>query len=237
MRVEVYESDRDALDAVGAAVEAVLRESASAHPALAVAGGRGGRAIMLSLAERRGIPWERVRAVVIDDVCAPAEEAQVNRRLLHEHLAPARGAAGGGAPEAGNGTDAAAVFAEDVRRAAGTEVRFDLIVVELGPCGELGVLAPGARGAMDETATLVESDAPGGDGRRIGLGPAPFARAARVIVVALGAERSQALERALCDADAAGEPAGRVRPSERVTWFVDRAAASELLRRAQPARA
>jgi 6-phosphogluconolactonase/glucosamine-6-phosphate isomerase/deaminase len=237
MRVEVYESDRDALDAVGVATETALRECASPHPALAVAGGRGGRAIMLSLAERQGIPWDRVRAVVVDDVCAPADEAQTNRRLLREHLGAARGGANGDTPEGAAGVDAAAVFADDVRRVAGAEARFDLIVVELGPNGELGVLVPGTR-AIDEGATLVESpDGSGAEARRIGLGPAPFARAARVIVVALGAERSRALKRALCDADAALEPAGRLRPSDRVAWFVDRAAASELLRDAQPVRA
>ena len=36
-------------------------------------------------------------------------------------------------------------------------------------------------------------------------------------------------------ADPAGVPAALVRPSERITWFIDRAAASVLLRAARPA--
>jgi len=241
MQVEVYESDRDALDAAAAAAETVLRDCTSAHPALAVAGGRGGRAIMLSLAGRTGIPWDRIRATVVDDVCAPAVDAHVNRRLLQEHLGPARGLTNGGEAEPPpSPAEAVAAYEHEVRGVAGAGVRFDLIVVELGPNGELGVLAPGSADAADGTATFAQVPGSGGAGadvHRIGLGRAPFAQATRVIVVALGADRSRALRRVLCDPAAQREPARLVHPSDRAEWFVDRAAAAELLRDAQPVRA
>jgi 6-phosphogluconolactonase/glucosamine-6-phosphate isomerase/deaminase len=208
---------------------------------VAVAGGRGGRAIMLSLAERTGIPWDRIRATVVDDVCAPAAEAHANRRLLQESLGAARGVPNGGGPQPTmSQADAVATFEDEVRGVAGADVRFDLIVVELGPNGELGVLTPGSTDAANATAPFAQTQRTGdtgADAHRIGLGPGPFARATRVIVVALGADRSRALRRALCDPAAEGEPASLVHPSDRAEWFVDRAAAAELLRDAQPARA
>jgi 6-phosphogluconolactonase/glucosamine-6-phosphate isomerase/deaminase len=107
-------------------------------------------------------------------------------------------------------------------------VTFDLLVLSLGEGGEIGVLDADTAARTDPTAAIVR-----GAGR-IGLGPAALRNARRVIVVATGAQRSRALAAAVRPAAGASPPAHLVLPSERVTWFVDRAAAAELLREAQP---
>src|SRR5207247_1445810 len=65
---------------------------------------------------------------------------------------------------------------------------------------------------------------------RITLTPPVLAAARHVIVTAVGGEKAAAVAAAVADgADPAGVPAALVRPSERVTWIVDRAAESVLL--------
>src|SRR5436309_2898963 len=71
---------------------------------------------------------------------------------------------------------------------------------------------------------------------RITVTPPVLAAARHVIVTAVGGETAAAVAAAVSDgADPAGVPAALVRPSERITWFIDRAAASVLLRAARPA--
>src|SRR5206468_1645927 len=66
--------------------------------------------------------------------------------------------------------------------------------------------------------------------------PLRLAAGRHVIVTAVGGEKAAAVAAAVDDgADPAGVPAALVRPSERITWFIDRAAASVLLRAARPA--
>ena len=67
MHIEVYESEGEALEAAAALAEACLRDGATAQPAVGIAGGRGGRALMLALSGRDGIPWAQARFCVVDE--------------------------------------------------------------------------------------------------------------------------------------------------------------------------
>jgi len=225
MQIEVYESDAEALDAAAALVESTLLATPNARPVVGIAGGRGGRALMLALSGRAGLPWTRTRFCVIDEPCGGAGEDPSNRQLLREHLLAPRGLV----PAPAEGADGAAVWEADVRAAAGPELTFDLLVLALGEGGELGVLDADAVARADPAAAVVRG------ARRIGLGPAALRNARRVIVVVVGGQRSQALAAAVHPGAGAALPAGLVLPSERVTWFADRAAAAELLRDAHPA--
>jgi len=231
MQLEVYDSDAEALAGAAEEAETVLAASAIAHPALGVSGGRGGRAIMVALAARSGIPWTRIRATVADEVCVPPSDARSNRRLLAENLLAPRGLASLG-PLDGAAPDEA--WEAEVRAVAGPDVTFDLLVLELGPQGELGPLVPG--GANGEATIVRATDASATPPiAHVGLGPGALVRARRVFVLALGAARRDALGQAVRGDDPT-LPARAVVPSARVTWFVDRAAAADLLRDARPAR-
>jgi 6-phosphogluconolactonase/glucosamine-6-phosphate isomerase/deaminase len=221
MRIEVYESDAEALEAAAALAETWLGDGTNAQPVVGIAGGRGGRALMLALSGREGIPWRQVRFCVVDETV----EAPSNRTLLREHLLAPRGLPSSPSTER---EDRASIWENEVRAAAGPDVVFDLLLLDLGPRGEIGVL-DAERMAADETVSIVRTTG------RIGLGPAALRAARRAIVVATGAERRDALAAAVRPASGASLPAQLVLPGARVTWIVDRAAAAELLRDARPA--
>ncbi|TMA48722.1 MAG: hypothetical protein E6J83_02900, partial [Deltaproteobacteria bacterium] len=70
---------------------------------------------------------------------------------------------------------------------------------------------------------------------RITVTPPVLGVARRVVVVATGAEKARPVAAALRGPeDPVRVPAQLVRPSSRVRWVIDRAAAGELLRDAQP---
>jgi len=221
MRIEVYESDAEALEAVAALAETWLGEGANARPVVGIAGGRGGRAIMLALSGREGIPWRQARFCVVDETV----EEPSNRTLLREHLLLPRGLSSSPSTER---EDRASVWENEVQAAAGPDVVFDLLLLDLGPRGEIGVL-DAERMAVDRGASIVRTAG------RIGLGPAALRAARRTILVATGAERRDALTAAVCPTSGAPHPAQLVLPGARVTWIVDRVAAAALLRDARPA--
>jgi 6-phosphogluconolactonase len=224
MQLEVYESDGEALEAAAALAEALLAELADGTPSVGIAGGRGGRAIMLALSGRSGIPWKRARFCVADECAAPGEEP-TSTQLLRDHLLVPHGVTGAPATDG----EPAAAWEETVRATAGPATAFDLLVLDLGGRGEIGALDAEALAASGDGAVIVRGAA------RIGLGPAALRAARRVILVATGAQRSQALATAMRPSTGTLLPAHLVLPSARATWFVDRAAAVELLRDAQPA--
>jgi 6-phosphogluconolactonase/glucosamine-6-phosphate isomerase/deaminase len=223
MRIEVYESDAEALEAAAALAETWLGDGANARPVVGIAGGRAGRAIMLALSGREGIPWRQARFCVVDETL----EEPSNRELLREHLLLPRGLSSSPSSER---EDRASIWENEVRTAAGSDVVFDLLLLDLGPRGEIGVL-DAERMAVDEAASIVRTAG------RIGLGPAALRVARRTILVATGAECRHALAAAVRPASGAPLPAQLVLPGARVTWVVDRAAAAELLRDARPASA
>jgi 6-phosphogluconolactonase len=224
MRIDVYETEGEALDAAAELVERLLADAGDA-PAVALPGGRGGRPIMLALASRGRIPWTRARFAVVNERRVPSEEAPTNRRLLREHLLAPRGVPAIDVDE----RDPAQGWEEEVHRVAGAAVAFDLLVLELGEGGEIGAFdGSQAAGAAEPPAIVQTADA-------VGLGPAALAMARRVIVVATGAERSDAVAAALRQGAGGALAAHWVLPSERVAWVVDRAAAGALLRDAAPA--
>ena len=222
MQVDVYETDAEALDAAAALVEAAVRRASVEQPAIAIAGGRGGRAIMLALTSRVDLPWTRARFCVVDE---PLDGAS-NRALLHEQLLVPRGIAG---PAPAADGDRAAAWEADVRATASPGIVFDVLVLDLGPGGEVGVLDASTLASAEASAPVVRTS------ERIGLGPGALASARHAVVVATGAQRSRAVAEVLRAPDASASAAKLVLPSERVHWVLDRAAAAELLRDAQPA--
>ncbi|HWP65432.1 MAG TPA: 6-phosphogluconolactonase, partial [Candidatus Limnocylindria bacterium] len=156
MRVDVYETEGEALEAAAARAEAALAETPAPHPAVAIPGGRAGRALMLALASRVELPWERTRFCVVDEPIAAAS----NRLLLHKQLLVPRRIAG---PPPTDG-DRAGAWEAEVRAAAGPDLVFDVVLLDLGPQGEIGALDAASLAAA-AGATVART------AERVGLGP------------------------------------------------------------------
>jgi 6-phosphogluconolactonase len=242
VRLDVYPTDAEAFEGAAALVADVLRAAPAGHPLrIALSGGRGGRGVMVALAARGDLPWDRCEWFVADERCVPADDPRSNARLARESLFEARGipAARIHMPPValGDPERIAAAYGETI--AAATGGRFDLILLGMGPDGHIASLPPRSNALRATTpCATVAPEEMNTEPRvaRITLTPPVLAEAAHVIVAVTGDDKARAVAAALRDpVDPAQVPAALVRPSDRVAWVVDRAAAADLLRDAKPA--
>src|SRR5258705_4636933 len=92
MRLDVYPTDAEAFEATAALVAEELRGRDRAAPfAVAVAGGRTGRGVLVALAVRGELPWERITWFWSDERCVPDDDARSHVRLVRESLMVPRG--------------------------------------------------------------------------------------------------------------------------------------------------
>jgi 6-phosphogluconolactonase/glucosamine-6-phosphate isomerase/deaminase len=228
MQIEVYPTDAEAFEAAAALVAERLRAVVSdRRPTIALGGGRSARGVLVALAARGDVPWERVEWCLADERCTEPGDPLRHGKVARDSLFTPRGIAAArihepplsaGAPEV-----VAARYAEALAGLAGNPIALDVVVVALGADGALGSIRdPGADGA-----TVVVP----GDPVQVGIGPRLIAQARSVVVTAVGSPTAGALAGALRDGAGAATLA---LPSERVAWFVDRDAAGELLKTARP---
>jgi 6-phosphogluconolactonase len=243
MQLEVYQTDAETYEAAAALAAGELVAVGRARTArLAVGGGRGGRGILTAIAEDSKIPWGKVEVFFTDERCVPAADAASNERVARQSLLEHRGV-----PErlvhalSAERSDPVALalsYEALLEQTLGTD-DLDVVLLECGERGEVAGLMPGSNAleAAGKVAAVAVSEVTAEPYvPRVTLTPAALRTARRVIVTACGAERAPALAAALREPiDVRQRPVQLVLPSERVTWFVDRAAADALLRDARPA--
>src|SRR5213594_1499671 len=160
MTLEVYASDAEAFEAAAALAAEHLR-SAGARATIALAGGRSGRGVMVALAARGDLPWERVEWFWGDECCVPADDARSNVRLARDSLFVPRGVAARcihPPPVAlADPLRIAAAYAETFAAEAPV---FDLVLLGLGARGSVASLAPGsaALGAQAAVAAVAPEE-------------------------------------------------------------------------------
>ncbi len=239
MRLDVYPTDAEAFEAAAALAAELLRDAPAGRDAnVALSGGRSGRGVMVALAARSDLSWERIAWFWADERCVPPDDPRSNVRLARESLLVPRGIAATRIhppPVAlGDPERIAEAYAATL-----AEVVFDLVLLGVGKDGHVASLMPGCRAlAASAPVAAVAPDEVSEDPRvaRITLTPPALGAARRVIVAVVGDAKAGAVTAALRDPlDPARVPAQLVRPSESVRWVVDRAAAAGLLRDAQPA--
>lgn len=242
--LDVYPTDADAFEAAAERVAEHLRAAmARGRATVALSGGRGGRGVMVALAGREDVPWDRVEWYWADERCVPADDPRSNQKLARDSLLEARQIPDARihAPAVALGETArvADAYAATLVADLGTPPVFDVVVLGLGPNAHVASLMPGGAAIRAEVAVApvpvadVATDPPVS---RITITP-PVLRAARAVVLcATGANKAHAVARCLTGPDdPVAVPGQLVRPSASVAWIVDRAAADDLIKSAEPA--
>src|SRR5262245_57853693 len=142
MRLDVFQTDAEAYEATAARVADVLATAGPGRLTVALAGGRTGRGVMVALAARGDLPWDRVEWFWGDERCVPADDSRSNIRLAEESLFRPRGIAAARIHrppvELGDPARVAAAYAATL---AG--IRLDVVLLGLGLHGEVAALVPG----------------------------------------------------------------------------------------------
>jgi 6-phosphogluconolactonase len=206
---------------------------------IALAGGGTPRPLYRRLTEppyRRALSWERLHFFWGDERLVPPEDPGSNYGQFVELIGELadRASLHRVRGELELGAAAAAYTRELAAVAEGEQLwpRFDLVLLGLGSDGHTASLFPGQRDPAEDTAPVlaVTGEYEDRPAQRVTLTPALFNDAAHVIFLVSGDAKAEAVRAALQEKVRPVErPAQRIRPANsRVTWFLDRAAASLL---------
>jgi 6-phosphogluconolactonase len=244
LELDVYPTDAEAFEASAERVAERLRDAVGrGRAAVALSGGRGGRGVMLALAARDDMPWDRIEWYWVDERCVPATDPRSNVKLARDSLLDKKVAAERVHPppvELEDPERVAAAYGETLVSALGSPPVFDVVLLGLGDNAHTASLMPGGaalHAPRPVVAVPVADVTTDPLVARVTITP-PVLRAARAIVLTTtGADKAKAVAASLGGPDRADQIPGQlVRPSERIHWIVDRAAAGDLLRTAEPAR-
>lgn len=199
-----------AADLVAAAIEDGLGT-------LVLAGGSTPRRAYQLLAGRT-LPWGRVTALFGDERCVPPDDPESNYRMAHEELL-ARVHPGSVHRMAGElGAEEAASRYDAIVRDLSP---LDLVLLGVGPDGHTASLFPGHPELRAPGWAVAVHDAPKPPPDRVSLTLGALREARRVVILATGADKAEALALA----GRGSVPAGMI-PGAR--YLVDRAAAGRL---------
>ena len=197
--------------------------------ALCLAGGGTPRPAYEALAEpalEGAIPWDRVQVFFGDERAVPADHPDSNFRMANEALLSrvAIPAANVHRMEA-EGSDLERAADEYAARLPDA---IDILVLGIGGDGHTASLFPGSPALRETTRRVVPARAPKPPERRLTITPPVIAAARRVIVLAAGQDKAEAVARALGGAGTAEQTPARL--ARDGVWFLDGAAASRLSR-------
>lgn len=238
-RIEVH-ADADALaTTVAGQLLRVLADTQAdgRDPHVVLTGGSIADAIhaeVARLASEHGVDWSRVslwwgderyvetgssdrnagqaREAFLDAVGIPAER-------VHEVATTA---------EAATVADAAAAYAEELRRSGPEE--FDVVMLGVGPDGHVASLFPGRPEVRDDGLAVAVTGSPKPPPERVSLTLPVLNRTRATWFLVSGEGKAEAVARALDPASTTLEetPATGAHGREETIWFLDRAAASRL---------
>jgi 6-phosphogluconolactonase len=233
-------------DALTAATEATLRTAIAQAIAvrsrawIALAGGRTPRAVYERLAQA-GTPtidWTKVQVAFGDERLVPPDHADSNYGMARAALlsrvpipeAQIHRIHGEMPTTAAAASAYGEVLADAFTLGPGAFPVFDVVLLGIGADGHTASLFPGTAALHEKACLAVGVKAPAAPVDRVSL-TFPVLNAAReVVILTAGADKAVAVARALAeDGDVETCPVRGIRPpGGRVTWHLDRAAASSL---------
>ncbi|MBR7825243.1 6-phosphogluconolactonase [Actinospica sp. MGRD01-02] len=220
----------------------VLAERDVAH--LVLTGGTIGIGTLAALAQlpaREAVDWGRVHLWWGDERFVPAGDKERNETQAREALldglplnpefvhvmAPSDG------PDGDDAAAAAERYAAELAKYAGSDGKdapeFDVLLLGMGPDGHIASLFPDHPGTREVAPSVIAvHNSPKPPPDRISLTFRVIQAAREVWVVASGAEKAEAVARALSSADQVHTPAVGAHGTEATLWLVDEAAAGLL---------
>lgn len=190
---------------------------------LVLSGGSTPRPLYTLLGEHREIPWERVEMFMGDERFVPLDHPDSNFRMVRETLL-----AHGIQPKTiypiptdGTPQNAAERY-ETLLRSMSEKPLFDLNLLGLGEDGHIASLLPD-QPVLEVRDKLVAVVPKGRSEQRITL-TFPALESSRITMFLVSGKAKAAMVKRARAGDAS-IPAGRLRPSGNVIWFIDRAAA------------
>jgi 6-phosphogluconolactonase len=206
--------------AAGALERAIISSPAGAPFHLALAGGTTPRRVYALLAARP-LPWSRVQIWFGDERCVAPDHADSNYAMARAALLePAKVPAANVHRMKGELADfdaAARAYERELPQ------RLDLLLLGIGPDGHTASLFPGAGALRERERRVVAVTGPKPPPNRLTITPPAVAAAARVVVLATGAEKRGAVHCALTTLTDPFECPARLLCN--ADWYVDRAAA------------
>jgi len=239
MQLIIKESARELFREAGEHFARAVLESTGPVFSAALSGGSTAMGMLKKmrtdpLASR--IPWSKLDLWWVDERCVPFESPHSNfgnaRKDLLDHVPLSAGQLHP-MPAQQEPRQGAMDYEHEMISAFGLLDRqlpvFDLIFLGVGPDGHVASLFPGSE-ALDERKKLVTA-VKGGDPNvyRLSLTLPVLNQSRLVLFVVSGAKKAETLRSIFSSAGTGGLPAAMVNPVQgRVTWIVDRDAASLL---------
>ncbi len=223
----------DVADALVERIDAAQSASGTAHVVLT--GGGIGTAVMAALASR-DVDWSRVEFWWGDERFLPAGDPERNATGAHEvlldlvpvpseHIHQMPADVGQGAEQAAR--DYADALAQ--ASATGTVPRFDVLLLGVGPEGHVASIFPESPAAHAAGTVVAVHGSPKPPPTRLTMTFPAIRAAAEVWLVAAGAEKAEAIARALDPRTTPVDvPAAGARGARRSMAWLDEAAASRL---------
>jgi 6-phosphogluconolactonase len=181
------------------------------------------------------IPWENIFFFFGDERCVPPDHADSNYRMARETGLFAKVANDHVfrvCTEANDADNAALDYEQTLRTFFGVRPgefpRFDLVLLGLGPDGHTASLFPGSAALNEKSRLAVANWVDKFHTYRITVTLPVLNRAACAMFLASGADKAN-IVREVLENENADLPSQKVRPADgRLTWLLDRAAASDL---------
>ncbi|HWG28244.1 6-phosphogluconolactonase [Actinospica sp.] len=220
----------------------VLAEREVAH--LVLTGGTIGIGTLAALAQlpaREAVDWGRVHLWWGDERFVPSGDKERNETQARDALLDSlpldprfvHAMAASDGPDGENAEAAAERYAAELAKYAGSSgtdaPAFDVLLLGMGPDGHIASLFPDHPGTHEVAPSAIAvHNSPKPPPNRISLTFRVIQAAREVWVVASGAEKAEAVARALSSADQVHTPAVGAHGTEATLWLVDEAAASLL---------
>ncbi len=200
------------------------RGAAASLTHLALSGGHTPREGYRRLAETPGLPWEAVDVFFGDERAVPPDDEDSNYRMAMDSLLSRIPVP----PERIHRMQAEDPDQEGAARRYERVLpeTLDILVLGIGPDGHTASLFPGGGPVRERKRRVLPAEGPQPPHRRLTITPSVILSAGEIFVLARGAEKATAVQRALEGArDPVRCPAQLARSG---TWILDKAAAGKL---------